>query len=157
MFPKRVPLCALALALLLASLPTRSFAGGDDCKPKVDKNNLAIELGVPGYNDGRRFALILPVGRREAVTGGTKAGATQFVKAGYGKAVVSASYSLRVAERRDDGATLELSVDVIEQGGGVRALRRTIFVRHDAIVEQMFLGGVSIKAGFKMLPFKCKK
>jgi hypothetical protein len=41
--------------------------------------------------------------------------------------------------------------------GPERVLTRSVFVRHDQVVEQLYIGGVSLRASFKLLPFSCKK
>jgi hypothetical protein len=160
-FPKLTPqtlpfkLFAIAALLLAPALPSRA----DDCKPRIDKNNLSIELGIPGYNGGRRFSVVVPLGSKEGVTGG--GAAARFVNAsartGSAPAPANVAYNLRVTERRDHGAMLELTVLTHAPNGTEQTLRRTMYIEHDRIVEQIYLGGVSLKAGFKVLPFKCKK
>ncbi len=157
-FPKLTPqtlpfkLFVIAALLFAPALPSNA----DDCKPKIDKQNLTVELGIPGYNGGHRFSVVVPLSSKEGVSGGGSA--TRFVNASTrGAAPVNVAYSLRVAERRDHGAVLELDVLSGARNGGVHTTKRSIYIEHDQIVEQIYLTGVSVKAGFKVLPFKCKK
>ena len=156
--PQNLPFKFFAiLALLLApALPMRA----DDCKPKIDKQNLTVELGIPGYNGGRRFSMTIPVNSKEGISGG--GASARFVNASTrggaaGAAPINVAYHLHVAEKRDHGAVLELNVVSGAQNGGIHTTKRSIYIEHDQIVEQIYLTGVSVKAGFKVLPFKCKK
>jgi hypothetical protein len=142
------------LALLLSAVPPSS---ADDCKPKIDKQNLTVELGIPGYNGGQRFTMTVPLSSKEGVSGGGSA--ARFVNASTrgGAAPVNTTYTVRVSDKRDHGVMLELDVMSGARNGGVHTTRRSIYIEHDKIVEQIYLTGVSVKAGFKVLPFKCKK
>ena len=157
-FPKLTPqtlpfkLFVIAALLFAPALPSNA----DDCKPKIDKQNLTVELGIPGYNGGHRFTMTVPLNSKEGVSGGGSA--ARFVNASTrGAAPFNVTYSLRVAEKRDHGAMLELDVLSGARNGGVHTTKRSIYIEHDQIVEQIYLTGVSVKAGFKVLPFKCKK
>lgn len=146
-----------ALALLLSpALPMRA----DDCKPKIDKQNLTVELGIPGYNGGHRFTMTVPLSSKEGVSG--SGAAARFVNASTRAAANNSAapdivYNVRVSEKRDHGAMLEIDVLSRARNGGVHTTKRSIYIEHDQIVEQIYLTGVSLKAGFKVLPFKCKK
>lgn len=154
--PRNLPFKFFAILALLLSpaLPMRA----DDCKPKIDKQNLTVELGIPGYNGGHRFAMTVPLNSKEGISGG--GAAARFVNAstrGADAGAFNVSYNVRVSEKRDHGAMLELSVLSRAQNGGVHTTKRSVYIEHDQIVEQIYLTGVSVKAGFKVLPFKCKK
>ena len=66
-------------------------------------------------------------------------------------------YSVNVVEKRNDGALLEVVVVTKPATGPERVLTRNVFVRHSEVVEQLYVGGVSLRASFKLLPFSCKK
>ena len=158
MFPKlthAAPAKFLLIAILLAPA-TAANAGGitDDCKPKVDKNTLVVSLGIPGYNGGRQVALSFPVNSKEAVTGGTQ---TAHHAAAGAAAAPSVRYSVNVVEKRGDGALLEVVVVTKPATGPERVLTRNVYVKHSEVVEQLYVGGVSLRASFKLLPFSCKK
>ena len=159
MFPKLTQAAPAAkfllIAILLASATTVHARGiTDDCKPKIDKNTVVVQLGIPGYNGGRQVALSFPVNSKEAVTGGTQSAH----HAAPGMAAAPAvRYSVNVVEKRKDGAMIEVVVVTKPATGPERVLTRNVFVRHEEVVEQMYLGGVSLRASFKLLPFSCKK
>ena len=158
MFPKltqAAPAKFLLIAILLAATTTVN-AGGitDDCKPKVDKNTLVVNIGIPGYNGGRQVALSFPVNSKEAVTGGTQTAHHAAPGAANAPAV---RYSVNVVEKRNDGALLEVVVVTKPATGSERVLTRNVYVKHHEVVEQMYVGGVSLRASFKLLPFSCKK
>ena len=158
MFPKltrSAPSKLLLIAILFAAA-TNIKANGitDDCKPKIDKNTVVVNLGIPGYNGGRQVALSFPVNSKEAVTGGTQSAHHAAAGATAGPAV---RYSVNVVEKRKDGALLEVVVVTKPAAGPERTLTRSVFVRHNEVVEQLYLGGVSLRASFKLLPFSCKK
>ena len=144
----------LLIAILLASATTAQ-AGGvtEDCKPKIDKNTVVVNLGIPGYNGGRQVALSFPVNTKEAVTGGTQSAH----HAGADADAPSVRYSVNVVEKRGDGALLEVVVVTKPADGPERFLTRSVYVKHNEVVEQLYVGGVSLRASFKMLPFSCKK
>ena len=154
--PRNLPFKFFAILALLLSPALPSSA--DDCKPKIDKQNLTVELGIPGHNGGHRFALTVPIKSKEGVSG--NGNATRFVNAstrGADAASPAVAYHVHVSEKRDHGAMLEMSVLSPARNGGVHTTKRSIYIEHDQIVEQIYLTGVSLKAGFKVLPFKCKK
>ena len=158
MFPKlthSAPTKLLLIAILLASAATVN-AGGitDDCKPKIDKNTVVVSLGIPGHNGGRQVALSFPVNSKEAVTGGTQ---SAHHAAPGTAAAPSVRYSVNVVEKRKDGALLEVVVVTKPATGPERVLTRNVYVKHNEVVEQLYVGGVSLRASFKLLPFSCKK
>jgi hypothetical protein len=160
MFPKPThpaPAKLLLVAILLAAAADARASGiSDDCKPKVDKNVVEVKLGIPGYNGGRQIALSFPVNAKEPVTGGTQ---TAHHAAPGAAAAPAVRYSVNVVEKRKDGAQLE--VVVVTKPADVELLddllTRSVFVRHEQVVEQLYVGGVSLRASFKLLPFSCKK
>jgi hypothetical protein len=158
MFPKlthSAPAKLLLIAILLAAATPAGASGiTDDCKPKIDKNTVVVNLGIPGYNGGRQVALAFPVNTKEAVTGGTQS--AHHAAPGAANAP-SVRYSVNVVEKRKDGALLEVVVVTKPATGPERVLTRNVFVRHNEIVEQLYVGGVSLRASFKLLPFSCKK
>ena len=159
MFPKlthAAPAKFLLIAILLAAA-TAAQAGGitDDCKPKIDKNTVVVSLGIPGHNGGRQVALSFPVNAKEAVTGGTQT--AHHAAPGAASAAPAVRYSVNVVEKRKDGALLEVVVVTKPAAGPERVLTRNVFVRHNEVVEQLYVGGVSLRASFKLLPFSCKK
>ena len=158
MFPKlthAAPAKFLLIAILLASA-TAANAGGitDDCKPKIDKNTVVVSLGIPGHNGGRQVALSFPVNSKEAVTGGTQSAHHAAPGAAAAPAV---RYSVNVVEKRNDGALLEVVVVTKPATGPERVLTRNVYVKHSEVVEQLYVGGISLRASFKLLPFSCKK
>ena len=158
MFPKlthAAPAKFLLIAILLASATTAN-AGGitEDCKPKIDKNTVVVSLGIPGYNGGRQGALSFPVNAKDAVTGGTES--AHHATPGAANAP-SVRYSVNVVEKRSDGALIEVVVVTKPATGPERILTRNVYVKHNEVVEQMYVGGVSLRASFKLLPFSCKK
>ncbi len=66
------------------------------------------------------------------------------------------SYSVVIAEKRGDGVTLELNVNMMNKNGGYQVTKRTIILPFETIVEQRYLTGVQVKAYFKLRPFSCK-
>ncbi|HEY9285535.1 MAG TPA: hypothetical protein VIP46_18935 [Pyrinomonadaceae bacterium] len=158
MFPKltrSAPAKFLLIATLLAAATTTQARGiSDDCKPKIDKNTVVVSLGIPGYNGGRQVALAFPVNSKEAVTGGTQTAHHAAVGAA---AAPSVRYSVNVVEKRNDGALLEVVVVTKPATGPERVLTRNVFVRHNEVIEQLYVGGISLRASFKLLPFSCKK
>ena len=159
MFPKltrSAPAKLLLIATLLAAATANARAAGvsDDCKPKIDKNTVVVSLGIPGYNGGRQVALAFPVNSKDAVTGGTQSAHHAAPGAASAPAV---RYSVNVVEKRKDGALLEVVVVTKPATGPERVLTRNVFVRHSEVVEQLYVGGVSLRASFKLLPFSCKK
>ena len=158
MFPKltrSAPSKLLLIAILLAAASNVGATGiTDDCKPKIDKNTVVVSLGIPGHNGGRQVALAFPVNSKEAVTGGTQSAHHAAPGAASAPAV---RYSVNVVEKRNDGALLEVVVVTKPATGPERVLTRNVYVRHNEVVEQLYVGGVSMRASFKLLPFSCKK
>ncbi len=158
MFPKltrSAPTKLLLIATLLAAATNANAAGiTDDCKPKIDKNTVVVNLGIPGYNGGRQVALSFPVNTKEAVSGGTQ---SAHHAAPGAPAAPAVRYSVNVVEKRKDGALLEVVVVTKPATGPERVLTRSVFVRHNEVVEQLYVGGISMRASFKLLPFSCKK
>ena len=158
MFPKlthAAPAKFLLIAILLAAATTVQAGGiNDNCKPKVDKNTVVVSLGIPGYNGGRQVALSFPVNSKEAVTGGTQ---TAHHAAPGAANAPSVRYSVNVVEKRKDGALIEVVVVTKPASGPERVLTRNVYVKHSEVVEQLYVGGISLQASFKLLPFSCKK
>ena len=158
MFPKlthSAPAKFLLIAILLAAATTAQASGiTDDCKPKIDKNTVVVNLGIPGYNGGRQVALSFPVNTKDAVTGGTQSAHHATGEAASAPAV---RYSVNVVEKRKDGALIEVVVVTKPATGPERVLTRNVYVKHNEVVEQLYVGGVSLRASFKLLPFSCKK
>ncbi|MGI9105435.1 MAG: hypothetical protein ACR2G4_04215 [Pyrinomonadaceae bacterium] len=122
-----------------------------DCKPKVDKGNIVVELGIPGFNNGKRVVMTMPVKAKETLNGGGG-----IIPASFNKATSGVSYNLYISEKRKDGAVLELAVNTKARDGADQLTRRTIFIPHNRIIEQQYLNGVQVKTYFKMRPFSCK-
>ena len=157
MFPKLIrsaPAKFLLLATLIAaSADARATGITDDCKPKIDKNTVVVSLAIPDFNGGQKVALSFPVNTKEALTGGQSA----HHAAPGAAAVPDVRYSVNVVEKRKDGALLEVVVVTKPASGPERVLTRNVYVRHNEVVEQLYVGGVSLRASFKLLPFSCKK
>lgn len=144
------PFRLFVCAALVASLST-FVAAKDACKPKIDKKNLMIELTIDGFTNGRKLVFIVPANGKKNVAGkGAGVLLTQ-----PGRPAADFSYSLGVSEEREGGAVVELSVVATAAGGAVRTTRRSVFIPYEEIVEQMYLGGVNMKAYFKMKPVSC--
>ena len=145
-----VALLVLAVAALSLSLPGQA-AAQKTCKPRVDKNNIAVELTIPNFNGGQRVVLSMPAKAKEfraygdAVPGRSAANHASPV-----------SYSVSITEKRDDGVVLELLVRAKAQDGFDQITKRTIQLPYETIVEQRYLTGVQVKAYFKLRPFSCK-
>jgi hypothetical protein len=97
------------------------------------------------------MVFVMPVNAKKGVMG-SGAGTIQAQAA---RKPANFSYAVDIAEERSDGAVVELSVETTSDAGAVRTLKRTVFVPHQEIVEQMFVGGVNMKAYFKMKPVTC--
>jgi hypothetical protein len=146
---RATPLRLALSACLLLSLTFQISAGG--CKPTIDKKNVMVELQIEGFNGNRKMVFVMPVNAKKGVTG-SGAGTVQAQAA---RKPANFSYAVDIAEERSDGAVVELSVETTSDAGAVRTLKRTVFVPHQEIVEQMFVGGVNVKAYFKMKPVTC--
>jgi hypothetical protein len=139
---------ALSACLLFAfTLPT--FAKG--CKPTIDKKNVMVELQIEGFNANRKLVFIIPINAKKGITG-SGAGT---LPAQPGRTAANFSYTVDISEEREGGAVVELSVTATTDAGSTRTLKRTIFVPFEEIVEQMYVGGVNMKAYFKMKPVTC--
>ncbi len=147
---RATPLRLALSACLLLNLTLTSHAVGG-CKPTIDKKNVMVELQIDGFNGNRKLVLTLPINAKKPLSG-SGAGTLQAQAA---RTPATFSYTVDIAEERSNGAVVELSVVATSDAGGVRTLKRTVFVPHEEIVEQMYLGGVNLKAYFKMKPVTC--
>jgi hypothetical protein len=147
---RATPLRLALSACLLLSLTIHTAASGG-CKPTIDKKNVMVELQIEGFNNNRKMVFVIPVNAKKGITG-SGAGT---IPAQPGRAAANFSYGVDIAEERGNGAVVELSVVATTDAGAVRTLKREVFVPHDEIVEQMYLGGVNMKAYFKMKPVTC--
>jgi hypothetical protein len=150
MLLRAIPLRLALSACLLLSLTIHTNASGG-CKPTIDKKNVMVELQIEGFNSNRKMVFVIPVNTKKAVTG-SGAGT---IPAQALRTPANFSYGVDISEQRDNGAVVELSVVATTDAGAVRTLKRTVFVPHEEIVEQMYLGGVNMKAYFKMKPVTC--
>jgi hypothetical protein len=139
---RATPLRLALSACLLLSLTFQISAGG--CKP-------TIELQIDGFNGNRKMLFVMPVNAKKGITG-SGAGTIQAQAA---RKPATFSYTVDIAEDRSNGAVVELSVEATSDAGGIRTLKRTVFVPYEEIVEQMYVGGVNMKAYFKMKPVTC--
>jgi hypothetical protein len=146
---RATPLRLALSACLLLSLTLQINAGG--CKPTIDKKNVMVELQIDGFNGNRKLVLMLPVNAKKAVTGS----GVGSVPAQATRTPANFSYAVDIAEERSNGAAIEITVEATNGAGAVRSLKRTVFVPHQEIVEQMYVGGVNVKAYFKMKPVTC--
>jgi hypothetical protein len=147
---RATPLRLALSACLLLNLTLTTFAFGG-CKPTIDKKNVMVELQIEGFNGNRKMVFVLPLNAKKPVTGsgvGTLAAQPARTPANF-------SYVVDIAEERSNGAVVELTVVATSDAGAVRTLKRTVFVPHQEIVEQMYVGGVNMKAYFKMKPVTC--
>ena len=155
----RTPLRIIVLASLLFAFAAQATAS-EPCKPKIDKKNIVVELAVENLTQGKPIFVTVPVNSKEQISGGNTAPATvRYTRVGAstaGSMPASYSYTLNVSDRRDDGSTIDLYVEVRNANGSIRTLKRSIFVPHQEIKEFQFLGGVRVKAYYKLLPFHCK-
>ena len=150
MFPRTsTPLRLFVVASLLLTFIAPVSA--DDCKPVVDKARVMVEIGVDG-SGAQKVALSIPVNTKKDFNG-----EEQGVDYAHSRPAAGFTYNVHVAERRDDGAMIDLVVNVRAPNGSYRTIKRSVYVAHQRVVEQLFLGGVSLKAYFPMKPFHCKK
>jgi hypothetical protein len=140
---------ALSACLLFAFTTIPAFA--KSCKPTIDKKNVMVELQIEGFNSNRKLVFIVPVNAKKGITG-SGAGT---IPAQPGRTAANFSYTVEIVEERDGGAVVELSVTATTGAGATRTLKRTVFVPFNEIVEQMYVGGVNMKAYFKMKPVSC--
>ena len=61
---RRTPFGLLVLACLLFACANETVAQ-KTCKPRVDKNNIAVELVIPNFNGGQRTVLSMPAKEKE--------------------------------------------------------------------------------------------
>jgi hypothetical protein len=146
---RRTPFGLLVLAFLLFA-SANDAAAQKTCKPRVDKNNIAVELTIPNFNGGQRTVLSMPAKAREMRAFGELA---PNQSANHASPV---SYSVVITEKRNDGVTLDLHVSMRAANGGYQVTKRTIVLPYETIVEQRYLTGVQVKAYFKLRPFNCK-
>jgi hypothetical protein len=143
---------ALSACLLFAlTLQATQATAKEGCKPKIDRNNVMVELQIEGFNGNQKLVFTLPVNAKKGVNG---SGAGRLVSQP-GNAAANFAYTLDIVEEREGGAVVDLSVVATTQGGAVRTLKRTVFIPFEEIVERIFLGGVNMKAYFKMKPVSC--
>ncbi len=147
---RATPLRLALSACLLLNLTLTTLASGG-CKPTIDKKNVMVELQIEGFNANRKMVFVIPVNAKKPVTG-SGAGT---IPAQAARTPANFSYTVDIAEERSDGAVVELTVVATSDAGAVRNLKRSVFVPHQEIVEQMYLGGVNMKAYFKMKPVTC--
>ena len=110
-----------------------------------------VELQIEGFNGNRKLAFVIPINAKKPVTG-SGAGT---VPAQAERTPANFSYTVDISEERANGAVVELSVVATTDAGAVRTLKREVFVAYEQIVEQMYVGGVNMKAYFKMKPVTC--
>lgn len=146
---RRTPFGLLVLACLLFAGANETFAQ-KTCKPRVDKNNLAVELVIPNFNGGQRTVLSMPAKEKEMRAFGELA---PNQSANHASPV---SYSVVITDRNSNGVTLELNVTAKAANGGYQVTKRTIVLPFETIVEQRYMTGVQVKAYFKLRPFNCK-
>ncbi|MCA1629328.1 MAG: hypothetical protein LC785_09265 [Acidobacteria bacterium] len=148
---RATPLRLALSACLLLALTLQSAAAKEGCKPKIDRNNVMVELQIEGLNGNQKLVFTMPVNGKKGVAGrGTGRLASQ-----PGTPSANFDYTLDIVEEREGGAVVDLSVVATTQGGAVRTLKRTVFIPFEQIVERVFLGGVNMKAYFKMKPVSC--
>ena len=140
---------ALSACLLFGLTTIPALAKG--CKPTIDKKNVMVELQIEGFNSNRKIVLMLPVNAKK----GVKGSGVGTIQSPTGGKSASYSYTVDIAEEQDGGAVVELTVVATADGGATRTLKRTVFVPFEQIVEQMYIGGVNMKAYFKMKPVTC--
>jgi hypothetical protein len=146
---RRTPFGLLVFACLLFACANETFAQ-KTCKPRVDKNNIAVELVIPNFNGGQRTVLSMPAKEKEMRAFG------EFVKNQSANHASPVSYSVVISEKRNDGVTLELNVSTKAANGGYQVTKRTIVLPYETIVEMRYMTGVQVKAYFKLRPFNCK-
>ena len=140
---------ALSACLLFGLTTIPALAKG--CKPTIDKKNVMVELQIEGFNSNRKIVLMLPVNAKK----GVKGSGVGTIQSPTGGKSASYSYTVDIAEEQDGGAVVELTVVATADGGATRTLKRTVFVPFEQIVEQMYIGGVNMKAYFRMKPVTC--
>ena len=146
----RTPYSLVVCAALLFIFATDALAQ-KTCKPRVDKNNIAVELVIPNFNGGQRIVLSMPAKEKEMRAFGDAAAVNQ---AAHHASPVS--YSVLITDKSDKGVVLDLNVQMQNKNGGWQMTRRTIVLPYETIVEQRYMTGVQVKAYFKLRPFSCK-
>jgi hypothetical protein len=146
---RRTPFALLVLACLLFACANETFAQ-KTCKPRVDKNNIAVELTIPNFNGGQRTVLSMPAKEREMRAFG------EYVQNQSANHASPVSYSVVITDKNDKGVTLELNVSAKAANSGYQVTKRTIILPYETIVEQRYMTGVQVKAYFKLRPFNCK-
>ena len=146
---RRTPFGLLVLACLLFAFSNETFAQ-KTCKPRVDKNNIAVELVIPNFNAGQRVVLSMPAKEREMRAFGELAPSQSAAHAS------PVSYSVIITDKNNNGVTLDLNVTTKAANGGYLVTKRTIVLPYETIVEQRYMTGVQVKAYFKLRPFSCK-
>ena len=146
---RRTPIGLLVFAGLLFAFASEVSAQ-KTCKPRVDKENIAVELTIPNFNGGQRVVLSMPAKAKEMRAFGD---AAPNQSANHASPV---SYSVVITQKRDDGVTLDLNVSTQNKNGSWQLTRRTIALTYETIVEQRYMTGVQVKAYFKLRPFNCK-
>lgn len=146
---RRTPFGLLVLAFLLFAF-ANDAAAQKTCKPRVDKNNIAVELTIPNFNGGQRTVLSMPAKEKEMRAFG------EFVKNQSANHAAPVSYSVVITDKSNDGVTLELHVSAKAANGGYQVTKRTIVLPYETIVEMRYMTGVQVKAYFKLRPFNCK-
>ncbi|HEY0097551.1 MAG TPA: hypothetical protein VGB76_01245 [Pyrinomonadaceae bacterium] len=146
---RRTPFGLLVLACLLFACANETVAQ-KTCKPRVDKNNIAVELTIPNFNGGQRTVLSMPAKEKEMRAFG------EYVKNQSANHASPVSYSVVITDKNSNGVTLELNVSTKAANGGYQVTKRTIVLPYETIVEQRYMTGVQVKAYFKLRPFNCK-
>lgn len=146
---RRTPYGLLVLACLLFAFANETVAQ-KTCKPRVDKNNIAVELVIPNFNAGQRIVLSMPAKEKEMRAFG------EFVPNQSANHASPVSYSVVITDKNNNGVTLELNVSAKAANGGYQVTKRTIILPYETIVEQRYMTGVQVKAYFKLRPFSCK-
>jgi hypothetical protein len=146
---RRTPFGLLVCAVLLFAFASDA-AAQKTCKPRVDKENIAVELTIPNFNGGQRTVLTMPAKEKEMRAFG------EYVKNQSANHASPVSYSVAITDKHKDGVTLELLVSTKAANGGYQITKRTIVLPYETIVEQRYMTGVQVKAYFKLRPFSCK-
>jgi hypothetical protein len=146
---RRTPFGLLVFATLLFACANETFAQ-KTCKPRVDKNNIAVELTIPNFNGGQRTILSMPAKEKEMRAFG------EYVTNQSANHATPVSYSVVITDKNNNGVTLELNVSTKAANGGYQVTKRTIVLPYETIVEQRYMTGVQVKAYFKLRPFNCK-
>ena len=147
---RRTPFGLFVLAACLLFAFAGEATAQKTCKPRVDKNNIAVELTIPNFNGGQRTVLSMPAKEKEMRAFG------DFVKNQSANHAATVSYSVVITDKHKDGVTLELLVSTKNRDGSDQITKRTILLPYETIVDQRYMTGVQVKAYFKLRPFNCK-